>query len=286
MFYFRFAKRSFWVLCGVAAAFLSGCAASNGTAARRDPVRGVASSFLAARAFDRAQVALRRDDNAALERAGRELRRASSAGFTPRLSGAFASQLANQAGLSGQLAGLSRGEEMIDLLQDSERKYRAALAFAPEKAPEKTLDAVTLNALGYFLADRGTTKADFERAAVLTYAAYRAWPLGKGTDAGAKGAGVLSRAQGPQDSFAWALFKLGKWNEARVLQEQVWDLSRGMGASDVTGEIPFHLGEIYRALGQKEKARDAYYQAMRLPTDFRIKAKIEGALQLLDLAQV
>lgn len=273
----RFAKRTYLLLLAAGTSFLAGCSPSTGASARRDPVRGVASSFLAARAFDRAQVAIQRDDSGALERAGRELRRASSAGFTPRLNGAFASQLANQAGLSDQMANLSRGEEMIQRLEDSEGKYRAALAFAPEKSPEKTLSADTLNALGYFLAERGTTQADFERAVVLTRAAYRTWP---------KSAGMLSRAQGPQDSLAWALFKLGRWDEARALEEQVWDVSRGMGATGISAEIPFHLGEIYRALGLREKARETYRQAMLLPAEFRVRARIEGALQMLDIAQV
>ncbi|WP_123580255.1 hypothetical protein [Abditibacterium utsteinense] len=265
-------------LCGCAPSQL----ASNVSGKTHDPLRGVGASFLAARAFDRAQVALQRDDSAALQRAGLDLRRASNAGFTPRLTGAFAAQLANEASQSAALANLARGEEMIDLLQASEGKYRAALAFAPLKSPEKVLDPITLNSLGYFLADRGTSRADFERAAILTRAAFRTWNI-RGNSLGAD---ALSRAQGPQDSLAWALFKLGKFEEARRQQEQVWNISRGMGAADATGEIPFHLAEIYRALGLKEKARQAYFQAMLLPSDIRTKAKIEGALRLLDLAQV
>ena len=282
MTYFGFAKRSFLAFLAVGAGLLGGCASSQNGSARRDPLRGVAASFLAARAFDRAQNALQRDDSAGLQRAGDELRRASNAGFTPRLSGAFVAQLTGEASQSAEIAKGARGEEMIELLQDSEEKYRAALAFAPEKTPEKSLDPLTLNALGYFLADRGTTPADFERAAILTRAAYRTWPVAKHPDPAA----LLSRAQGPQDSLAWALFKQGKWEEARRHEEEVWNLSVGMGSTDVTGEIPFHLAEIYRALGLEDKARQTYQQALLLPLDLRTRGQIEGALRLLDLAQV
>lgn len=286
MTHFGFVKRSFLVFFSVGAGFLSGCSPSQNVSSQRDPqrdpLRGVATSFLAARAFDRAQVALKRDDSAGLQRAGLELRRAADAGFTPRLTGAFVSQLANQAGQSALLANLARGDQMLDLLQDSEGKYRAALAFAPEKMPEKVLDPNTLNSLGYFLADRGTTPADFERAVTLTRAAYRTWPVGKRPDAAA----VLSRAQGPQDSLAWALFKQGKWEEARRQEEQVWNLLLGTGQTGISGDIPFHLAEIYRALGLREKARDTYRQALMLPIDSRTRGQIEGALRLLEFAQV
>lgn len=281
MTFFRFSQPIFPVTAAVSIACLAGCTPRTSPLAGRDPLRGIAASFLAGRAFDRAQLALQSDDNVGLERAGLELRRASDAGYSPRLTGAFVSSLSIQAAILAQNAEFARGDEMIELLENSADKYRAALAFAPEKSPEKIMDAQTLNSLGYFLADRGTTPADFARAVTLTRAALRAASVnqaGQGFDA-------VQRAN-VQDSFAWALFKQGKYEQARQQQEEAWDIVRGMGLSDMTGEIPFHLGEIYRALGRKDKARDAYRQAALLPSDSRTKAKIEGALRILDLAQV
>ncbi len=281
----RFKARLSLLSFVLGAGFLGGCAPAKPVSGKndpgRDPLRGLAASFLAARAFDSASLALERDDRAGLKRAGIELRRAADAGFTPRLSGAFASQLAIEANRTSQLASAARGDEMIELLQDSERNYRAALAFTPEKSPETVLDPITLNSLGYFLADQGTSPADFERAEVLTRAALRNWTA---QQIGAE-ANPVKRAN-VQDSLAWALFKRGRLAQARKEQEQVWDLLRGLGATDTNGEIPFHLAEIYRALGLKEKARDTYRQALFLPIDARIRAKIESALDSLDLAQV
>lgn len=269
------------LLIGAALA-LSGCSAS--TARQIPVVRGVAASFMAARAFDRAKSAIRRDDSAGLERAGRELRRAADAVSNPRLTSALVVDLWLEASSLATQSDQISGTEKIRLAESSNARYRAALAFAPLSKPEVTLDPVTLNALGYFLADKGSTKADFERAAVLTRAAYRTWDIsGRAT-----GATELARATGPQDSYAWALFKLGRLTEARTQAERVWDLARGMGAdsTEMTADIPFHLGEIYRALGLEIKAREAYEAALGMTITDETRVLVEGGLKSLDLARV
>ena len=273
--------RTFWkhaACLGVAAFGLSGC-----TPEQTPPAaRGVAASFVAGRAFDRAQSAIKRNNTSALERAGSDLRRAASAGSNPRLVGALATNLAFQAGFASDQARQLRGDQRNRLEEDSNAKYRAALAFTPENQPEKSLDPPTLNALGYFLADKGSTRADFERAAVLTRAAYLKWDVsGKSFDFN-----ELNRATGPQDSYAWALFKLGRYEQARREAEKVWELSRGMGQVNQTADIPFHLAEIYRALGQNSKARETYEAALSLSPGEETRTSIERGLQSLDLARV
>ncbi len=256
---------------------LSGC-----TPQGEGAVRGIAASFVAARAFDRAKTAIQRDDAAGLERAGNQMRRAASAGSNPRLAGALASELTLQANLLLAQASQVSGAQKYRLSEDSNAKYRAALAFAPQNQAQKSLDAHTLNALGYFLADKGSTRADFERAAVLTRAAYQNWDLsGQFTDSN-----QLGRAVNAQDSYAWALFRLGRYEEALTQQKKVWDIARGMGMADLTADIPFHLGEIYRALGQEKHARLAYETALRLTITDETRVLVEGGLKSLDLARV
>lgn len=269
-------KNSFWL---APLAFLfGGCAPQEGQSA----VRGVAASFVAARAFDRAQIAIRRDDNAALERAGSQLRLAAQGGSNPALAGALTRELTLQANSLLAQADQAKGNQKYHLEENSNAKYRAALSFAPQKAPEKSLDAHTLNALGYFLADKGSSHADFERAAVLTRAAYKNWDLkGRSSDSN-----ELGRAIGAQDSYAWALFKLRKYDQALEQQKRVWELARGMGLADLTAEVPFHLGEIYRALGQDKKARLAYEVALVLTISDETRVLVEGGLKSLDLARV
>jgi tetratricopeptide (TPR) repeat protein len=210
------------------------------------------------------------------------MRRAASAGSNPQLAGTLTRELTSQANLLLGQSAQSSGAEKYRLAESSNLKYRAALAFAPEKEAQKSLDARTLNALGYFLADKGSTRADFERAALLTRAAYQNWDMsGKFSDSN-----ELGRAINAQDSYAWALFKLGRYEEALVQQKKVWDIVSGMGMADVTADIPFHLGEIYRALGQDKRARVAYEMALMLTTTEETRVLIEGGLKSLDLARV
>ncbi|HEX9996598.1 MAG TPA: hypothetical protein VGB45_05600 [Abditibacterium sp.] len=255
-----------------------GCAPNNNAS---DPVRGVAASIVAARAFDRAQIAITRDDDAGLARAGEDLRRAARGGSNPQLTVAFTAALTSEASRLAGEASRARKVEKARLMAQSDSKYRAALAFTPQKEPEKSLDAVTLNALGYFLADRGKTAADFERAATLTFAAYRKWPMPSGV-----ALARVSRAVGPQDSYAWALFKSRKLAEARKQQEEVLRVVRKLAPGEITAEIPFHMAEIYRALGENEKARAEYEIAGQLTTDAQLRTQIEKGLQSLDFRQV
>jgi tetratricopeptide (TPR) repeat protein len=98
--------------------------------------------------------------------------------------------------------------------------------------------------------------------------------------------GPLGRAIYAQDSYAWALFKLGKYEEALAQQKKVWDIAQANNLEGVTADIPFHLGEIYRALGQDKRARVAYEIALRLEITEETRVLVEGGLKSLDLARV
>lgn len=272
-------RRSLLLAFPLLGLFVSGCANQNNEA----PLRSLAASFVAGRAFDQAHGALRRDDTKALARAGDDMRRASVALGDQRLTSAFASSVASDASYVWSLSRFKTGAEKARLMQQVDRKYRAALAFLPEESPEKLLDADTLNGIGYYLADHGKNRADFERAAALTLAAYKKWdvsPTLTGVDP------RLGRASGPQDSYAWALFKLGRFEEARQQQEAVLKLLREKPGERIDSEHPFHMAEIYNALGKAGEARREYVEALKLQPDAELKEKIEKGLESLDFPRV
>ncbi|HVF10298.1 MAG TPA: tetratricopeptide repeat protein, partial [Abditibacteriaceae bacterium] len=162
-------------------------------------------------------------------------------------------------------------------------EYRKALRLMPDFDSE---DAHKLNALGYFLADRGTTPDDFNKAERLTRNSLALWdkqlaqlnksdprlPLLR-----------FSREVGPHDSLAWALYRQGRYEEA--LHEQTAAIAAARAASaaskvstgPLASELYFHLGEIYRALGRPQEARRHYQEALRLnPDDTARRRAVQG----------
>lgn len=273
-------RRSLWLALPMVGLMAGGCTPGVNSS---DPLRSFAASLVAGRAFDRAQGALNHNDSEKLADAGADLRRASVYLGDERLTAAFAAGVAADANNSLAMAQSSSGSEKTHLFQVADRKYRAALAFVPEKAPEKALDASTLNSLGYFLADRGRNQDDFAMAATLTMASFKKW------DVSTSLLGIdprVGRAAGPQDSYAWALFKLGRYNEARLQEEEVLKLLRAQASSGLTSEIPFHMAEIYNALGEIELAQHEYEEALKLGPDAELKGKIEMRLKALDFKRV
>ncbi|MBW3637275.1 MAG: hypothetical protein KY445_12570 [Armatimonadetes bacterium] len=218
---------------------LSGCAPRD--AARDDPIRGVAASVVAARAFDRAKIASRRGDQGAFEAARDDWERAREINQSPRES---------------------RNRHLV--LSDA------------------------LNRAGYTLADEGTTPAEFDRAIALTKQALQeANKFIESLPANdpALPDAIFSRASGPRDSHAWALFKRGRFAEARAQQELVLkELAESGSKQPVPADIPFHMAEIYRALGEKTRARQQYEAALELPTDALVRGRIESGLKALGAA--
>lgn len=129
---------------------------------------------------------------------------------------------------------------------------RAAMAFETllERSPDH---APTLNYLGYMWADRGE---HLDRALTLIQRAVALDP-----DNGAY-----------VDSLGWAHFKLGNFDSARQLLE--W--AARLMTSDPT--IYEHLGDVYTAMRQPDRARDSYLQAIERGADDSeaIERKIES----------
>ena len=104
-----------------------------------------------------------------------------------------------------------------------------------------------LNTLGYILADKGSSRSEFDEAVHLTRAAVEAVP---------NSAEIL-------DSYGWALFKTGNLAGARRVLRQAADLK---GSS---GEIRYHLGVVYGQLGQIADARLELDRATVLRKDYK-----------------
>ncbi len=115
------------------------------------------------------------------------------------------------------------------------RAYREAVRIAPNHY-------LTLNNLGYLLADTGTTKAEWTEALQLTR---RAVELAPGDPTVA-------------DSYGWALYRLGDYAGARrVLRPAVDNMPMSV-------ELRRHLAAVYDALNLPDQAQIERERATRL----------------------
>ena len=241
---------------------------------------GLAASFVAGRAYDRTQTALKSGDDKALQNAGRKYARAVSKiedkgvllrGVQPITIAAMRLEL------QAKLAPLSQRDA---LMQRALEKYRAVSAFLPAHPRAGEVDAQTLNMVGYPLADRGITRADWERAAQLTQLSLDEWD--KQIKAAAPGSRERLQLEADRtflalDSNAWALFKLGRINEALEKQEKVIAFAE-KNPGPLNAEIPYHMAEIYRAAGRDDDARGQYGHALALNPDPELLLRIDSAL--------
>ena len=166
--------------------------------------------------------------------------------------------------------------------------YRRAQLFLDSENP------VVLNAAGFTLADQGKSREDFQIAEKLTRKslAIMASRIAKlQEDEG----GQLQEAQlrearyfaavCPRDSLAWALFKQKKYDEA--LKEQTRALADAKAnkaphlfgdSDDSLPDLLYHFGAIHAALGQKEKAKTAFDEALKINPKHLEAQKARAAL--------
>ena len=272
---------------------LAGCGAPS-TQTPAAQVRGLAASFAAGRAFDRASAALKSSDNAALQNASRQYARASAQiddksislnNVATALKAATAESLslaAMQLELEAKSAPLAQRDA---ILARALGKYRAASDFLPANPKLGEIGADTLNTIGYPLADRGTTRADWQRAAQLTRLSLREWDkLIQATppDSARRLNLQVARTFLSLDSYAWALFRLGRVEEAVTQQEKVIAFARQhpeiISGGGYNAEIPYHMAEIYRAAGRESEARQQYQIALDLRPDPELLQRINVAL--------
>ncbi|RYX86098.1 hypothetical protein EON83_02445 [bacterium] len=295
-------KRVLWVGLLALAPLLNGCATNDSGPSLGNLGHNFADDWTGARSFDRAladweQLQQRKlvennrfdkdwakqvsEDLKPIDEAGRALDQRIKGGskgslnvaqlwITARMNDAAVSEVGAQT--------LPAGRDRDEARLDSIRAYRAALAFLPSE-PQKwrSLDPQSLNALGYFLADRGNGKADFALGSQLTKLAMDLMPERNSFER-------YVRASGPGDSYAWALFRLGRTAEALKQQAEVIAILGDDGGPNTppSAEIIYHWGAICRVAGRENSARDAFtYALSQNPSpELReiLEANLSGAL--------
>jgi len=109
-----------------------------------------------------------------------------------------------------------------------------------------------LNYYGYMLADRGIK---LDRARGMIEKAVRLEP---------KNAAYV-------DSLGWVLFKLGKTQDGLVQIQKAIQLSD----TEPDATLYEHLGDIYAALNQPDKAREAWQKSISLEPNPTVQKKLE-----------
>lgn len=134
-------------------------------------------------------------------------------------------------------------ERLGDLAQ-AEKHFLKCLELAPNFDDAQ-------NYLGFMWAEHGM---NLDRAREL---------IGKALAADPKSPAYL-------DSMAWVLFKLNQPGPALE-----FELQAVANSAEPDAEIYHHLGDIYAALGQAEKAREAWRESVKVEPDERVRKKLE-----------
>ncbi len=132
-------------------------------------------------------------------------------------------------------------------LEQAEKYFEKCLRLAPNSAE-------AMNYLGYMWAEHGMK---LDRAHELITKAVQAEP---------KNAAYL-------DSLAWVLFKQNKPQEALPQALKAVEFSEEPDAT-----VFDHLGDIYAALNQADKAREAWKKSLSLETNDDAKKKVEAKI--------
>ena len=143
-------------------------------------------------------------------------------------------------------------------MQYVEQMLAPLLTSRPPAPPDESIpDAEIYNSLGYIFADHGYRLND-----ALGY-------LLKAVELDPKNGAIA-------DSYAWVLFKLKRYEEAK---KEILHAIELLG-DDVDATILDHAGDIFSAIGDKAVARDYWKKALTLDGDVdydAIERKLESA---------
>lgn len=253
---------------------LAGCSV-NSTKAQWPPgLRNMARAVLAGQAYDRIVKADQDDNQAALNAAYAEWQHLVTADGQDTSLGRAAAEQAVTAASSLD----AEAEKLDGPTRDLQRAhaavlYRHALQLDPHY---DSTDPGNLNALGYFLAERGTTPADFQESERLVRRSLQLWDQ-QIDKANKMGQSPLDSLMGQtnllrmgravtRDSLAWALYRQGRYEAARLEQENAIKEAQASATAvaKMDAELYYHLGEIYRALHRDEDARQQYQAALKI----------------------
>jgi tetratricopeptide (TPR) repeat protein len=143
----------------------------------------------------------------------------------------------------------------VSVLMDHPRNWREGVTIARELFAEQPDSGLRLNALGYSLIQRPEGLEEGYRLL---------W----------RGFNVRSSDYAIIDSLGWAYYLYGAMDEARALVERANELSR----DDPNPEILDHLGDIYWRVRERERAREAWTDALAARPDAIRRASLETKL--------
>lgn len=237
--------------------FISGCAKSPGSTPPL-MLRGLARSYLIGTTYDQALMAEQQDNQKALHDRLNQLDELNATDISADLQLAHAEDLVRAAEhLDIQAQQIKNQNPALSqqLQGEADQKYRSALRWSPQFPSD---DPQLLNALGYYLADRGRSNTDFESAAEFTSRAIAL--LQKVIDdnknvrvSGRKWLSEVRQQQAiTQDSYAWALYKLKRYDEAEAAQRAALTEAESSGMKDreALAELEAHLAKIRKAEGK------------------------------------
>ncbi|MEO6907733.1 MAG: hypothetical protein ABI210_07575 [Abditibacteriaceae bacterium] len=237
--------------------FISGCAKTSGSAPPL-MLRELARSYLIGTTYDQALIAAQQEDQRTLRGKLNQLNELNAADISAGLQLTNAEdsvRAAESLDLQAQQI-KSQNRALSQQLQgEAGQKYLSALRWSPAFPSD---DPQLLNALGYYLADRGRSHADFELAAELTTRALTLLQktIADNNAAGSSGQQWLSDMQQQQaitqDSYAWALYKLNRLDEAETAQRAALLQAKTSGLKDreALAELESHLETILKVEGK------------------------------------
>ena len=131
-------------------------------------------------------------------------------------------------------------------VDEAQRYFEKSLQLSPDFAE-------AMNYLGYMLADRGVK---LDRARELIEKAVKLEP---------KNAAYV-------DSLGWVFYRLNRLEEALAQEQKAIELS-----PEPDPTLYDHLGDIYAALKQSDKAREAWQKSLSLETNDQVRKKLDNA---------
>lgn len=236
-------------------------------------LRGAARALRAGHAYDAALLADGRGDQAGFARNLEIVRGVGVSGAlrpAVKLANSAAAEQLDVAMELSQNAEAQHGAARKLLQDGADQAYRRAQKLNPEFPGD---EFIRLNALGYFLADRGSSSEDFKAAEIYTRRALQGWDkrIADLKDDDAKlPLFRFVRALTAHDSLGWALFKAGRFEEARREQSAAVAQARAelkaVPVEEQRGmaDMLFHLGVIETACGDTVAARAALDEALAI----------------------
>lgn len=178
--------------------------------------------------------------------------------------------------LHGIIVGQTYDRALLAQGRGDEKAYQEAnsrLAFLlpPDDLPQ---DPLFLNNTGYMLANSGSKLKEFQRAETLTRRSLELWEQ-QIEKARAEDQPLLRYTQAitSRDSLAWALFKQNRYDEALKEQQKAVAAAKTyrpkqlLATQDSMPDLLYHLGAIYAARDETQKARAAFDEALKLQPD-------------------